>query len=95
VSRPAPTVTKESIEAKTKTVKYLVDETLTICIITLENGTKVVGVSACVYPENFDKGMGERIAYENAFNQIWGREGYLLAEKRYQEGKAAPTSPPL
>ncbi|OTG80803.1 hypothetical protein B9T31_16015 [Acinetobacter sp. ANC 4558] len=56
---------------------------LTICILTLENGFTVTGESACASPENFDKIIGQKIAYENARNKIWQLEGYLLKEKLY------------
>lgn len=54
---------------------------LTICILTLENGFMVTGESACASPENFNKLLGQKIAYENARNKIWQLEGYLLKEK--------------
>ncbi|WEI17129.1 Gp49 family protein [Acinetobacter proteolyticus] len=57
---------------------------LTICILTLENGFTVTGESACASPENFNKLLGQKIAFENARNKIWQLEGYLLKEKLYQ-----------
>lgn len=54
---------------------------LTICILSLENGFTVTGESACVSPDNFDRIIGQKIAYENARNKIWMLEGYLLKEK--------------
>ena len=54
--------------------------TLTVCVLTLKNGTHVVGESACVSPENFDAKLGEEIAYNNAKQKVWGLEGYLLKE---------------
>ena len=54
--------------------------TTTICQLTLENGFTVTGESACVDPDNFDKTIGESIAYENARNKIWVLEGYLLKQ---------------
>ncbi|MEG6544801.1 Gp49 family protein [Acinetobacter bereziniae] len=56
-------------------------QTLTFCILTLENGFTVTGESACASPENFDAEIGKKIAYENARNKIWQLEGYLLKEK--------------
>lgn len=56
-------------------------QTLTFCILTLENGFTVTGESACASPENFDPEIGKKIAYENARNKIWQLEGYLLKEK--------------
>lgn len=59
-------------------------QTLTFCILTLENGFTVTGESACASPENFDAEIGKKIAYENAREKIWLLEGYLLKEKLYQ-----------
>ena len=56
-------------------------QTLTFCILTLENGFTVTGESACASPENFDAEIGKKIAYDNARNKIWQLEGYLLKEK--------------
>lgn len=56
-------------------------QTLTFCILTLENGFTVTGESACASPENFDAEIGRKIAYENAREKIWLLEGYLLKEK--------------
>ena len=79
-------VSKESIEAKIKnTVFQRLSPKLTHCIITLENGFQVTGESACVDPANYNQGIGERIAYENAFDKIWLIEGYLLQEKLFRD----------
>lgn len=59
-------------------------QTLTFCIITLENGFTVTGESACASPENFDAEIGKKIAYDNAREKIWLLEGYLLKEKLHQ-----------
>lgn len=59
-------------------------QTLTFCVLTLENGFTVTGESACVSPENFNEEIGKKIAYENARNKIWQLEGYLLKEKLHQ-----------
>jgi hypothetical protein len=81
-------VSKESIEKKIvdKIFKKLSGK-LTHCTLILENGFEVTGESACVDPANYDKVIGERIAYENAFEKIWAVEGYLLQEKLYLESK--------
>lgn len=60
-------------------------QTLTFCILTLENGFTVTGESACASPENFDAEIGKKIAYDNAREKIWLLEGYLLKEKLYQK----------
>ena len=56
-------------------------ETLTFCVLVLENGFTVTGESACASPENFDAEIGKKIAYDNAREKIWLLEGYLLKEK--------------
>lgn len=82
-------VTKESIEAKIIAVGYVVlpGSTVTVCMITLQNGYSVRGESACVDPANFDKALGEQYAYEDAFRKIWPLEGYLLKERLYIDQK--------
>lgn len=86
-SRPERTVTKESIEARIKDTEFSLHagSTLTICRLTMKNGFTVVGKSACAHPENFNKELGEKIAYDDAFKQIWALEGYLLREALHNE----------
>jgi hypothetical protein len=55
--------------------------TVTVCALHLRNGFVVIGKSAAASAENFDPGIGQRIAYDDARNQIWALEGYLLREK--------------
>lgn len=101
------TVTKESIEAKIKSVIYLnvgagVEATdggvteqdvidnlnlVTLCVIILENGFKVEGVSACVDPTNYNEEIGRKCAYENAFEKIWQLEGYMLRQAMYEDAQ--------
>jgi hypothetical protein len=59
--------------------------TLTFCVLVLKNGTTVTGESNCVSKENFDAEIGQKIAFDNARNEIWSREGYLLKERLYQD----------
>ena len=56
-------------------------ECLTICVLVLKNGFTVIGKSACASPENYDAEIGHKIARENARNEIWALEGYLLKER--------------
>lgn len=86
-SRPERTVTKERIEHRIKSADYSIHagSTLTICVLTLENGFTVIGKSACAHAGNFNKELGEKIAYDDAFKQIWALEGYLLREALYLE----------
>jgi hypothetical protein len=81
-------VTVMDIHAKIKASTYtrLPDGKTTLCQLTLENGFTVLGTSACVDPKNFNVAEGEKYAYENAFNEIWVLEGYLLQQRRYEAG---------
>ncbi len=81
------TVTTNSIDARIDSVTYhrIPNSTMTICAIRMVNGFTVTGESACVNPANFNREKGEEIAYENAFDKLWVLEGYLLAERIYQE----------
>jgi len=76
-----PKVTKESIESKISSLKYIVDGHLTICLITMRNGFMALGKSAPADVRNYDKDVGERYAYDDAFKPLWQLEGYLLREK--------------
>lgn len=54
---------------------------LTFCVLVLQNGFTVTGKSACASPENFDADIGRKVAFGDAFNQIWPLEGYLLKQR--------------
>lgn len=58
--------------------------TCTICSLVLKNGYVVVGKSAAVSMENFDEEIGKMIARDDARNQIWALEGYLLKDSIYR-----------
>lgn len=55
-----------------------------ICELTLKNGFTVRGESATVSPKNFDRELGEKISRKNAWEKVWGYEGYLLQENLHQ-----------
>jgi hypothetical protein len=84
-ARPYEKVTKKGIEARIYSTQYhlLPDTSVTICNLILDNGFSVRGESACVDHLNYDRAIGEELAYKNAFNKIWELEGYLLAERRF------------
>ncbi|MFV2058524.1 MAG: Gp49 family protein [Thiohalomonadales bacterium] len=77
-------VTKEGIQARISGKEFiLIGETVTVCSITLDNGFSVRGESACVDPSNYNKDIGEKIAFDNAFGKLWQLFGFLLAEEIY------------
>lgn len=84
-------VTLQALMAKIKETTYTVlpNGRTTVCQLTLQNGFTVEGQSACVDPANYDKGLGETYAKEDALNNCWKFEGYLLAERMHLEKLAA------
>lgn len=84
-----PKVTLNDIERKIVKEEYhrFANTTLTVCVLTLQNGTTITGESACVSPENFDEQLGRKYAREKAVEKIWALEGYLLKENLYQSSK--------
>jgi hypothetical protein len=52
----------------------------------LENGYTLTGTSACVDPTSYNQAIGEKIAFDNAFEKLWELEGYLLKQRRFEAG---------
>lgn len=77
----APTVTMQDVLDSIKEETYFYDGLLTICRLTMQNGTKVTGESACASPERYNKEEGENRAKAKALEEIWPRLGYALKEK--------------
>ncbi|MCP1270549.1 Gp49 family protein [Acetobacter cerevisiae] len=78
----APRLTPKLIDSKIVGEQYHIfsGTTLTVCVLHLVNGFTVTGESACASPENFDAGIGRKIARDNAREKIWQFEGYLLKQ---------------
>lgn len=83
---PATVVTMQGALDKIKNVTYtlLPNGRTTVCQLTMENGFSIDGYSACVDAANYNQHLGEKYAYEDAVNNIWKFEGYLLAEKMHR-----------
>lgn len=79
----AARVTPERIEQVIASETYYVfpGTTVTIACLSLRNGFRVIGESACASPENFDEAIGRKIARENAKQKIWALEGYALLNR--------------
>lgn len=90
-TKPAPRVTEESIKAKIASVEYILHDVMTLCVITMRSGFKVVGKSAPASRENFDLEVGKRYAYNDAFRQLWPLEGYLLRDRLASTETDGPT----
>lgn len=59
-------------------------DTLTICVLTLQNGFTVTGESACIHADNFDEAIGKQLAYDDAVDKIWDLIGYLAVQRLYE-----------
>lgn len=57
----------------------------TLCVLTLKNGYTVTGTSGCIDPTIFAEDLGERIAFDNAFNKLWEILGYGEKQHWYEE----------
>lgn len=83
----APRVTLEALLANIRQVEYTRTVTaggqvLRWCVITTLSGFAVTGrPSVAVSPENDDAEVGERVAFENAKNELWPLMGYALKER--------------
>ena len=69
-------ITKEFLESQIDDIKYTqMNDRLTHCLITTKSGFLFSGESVVVDLSNFDKELGEKYAYEEAFNKI--EQGYI------------------
>ena len=79
-------ITKEFLESQIDDVKYTqMNDRLTHCLITTKSGFLFSGESVVIDPANFDKELGEKYAYEEAFNSMWEPYGFWLHEKLTEE----------
>lgn len=77
-------------------VKYVSHsgQVLRWAVLTTRNGFAVTGrPSASVSPENDDAYIGEKVAIENARQEMWPLMGYQLREQLYQATQ--PTHHPV
>ena len=76
---PERKLTKEFLESEIGNVEYVrIGEKTTHCTITTKSGFTFTGESACVDPNNFDQKIGEKFAYEQAFEKMWMPYGLWL-----------------
>ena len=75
-------LTEEFLENEIKHVAYTrLTGTLTHCAITVKNGFVFTGESACVDESNYERDIGEKVAYSNAFEKMWMPYGFFLKQK--------------
>jgi len=84
----APRVTPADVDAAIvgETYTVLPNGRTTVCQLTLANGFTVEGLSAAVSLANFDAEIGQKIARQNAVNQVWPLLGFRLADKLAGQG---------
>lgn len=82
----APRLTPKQIDNTILGEQYHIfpGTTVTVCCLTLQNGFCVIGHSAAASPENFDIDIGMKIAREDARQNIWPLEGYLLRQRLHE-----------
>lgn len=87
----APRVTAADLQANIKHVEYVTHvsqsgQVLRWAVITTTNGFAVTGrPSAAVSPENDDVEVGQRVALENAKNELWALLGYALRDRLHNQ----------
>ena len=62
---------------------------LSICILVMRNGFTVIGKSAPASPQNYNRELGARLAYEDAIRQLWPLMGYALRERLWRDSDDA------
>jgi hypothetical protein len=67
-------------------------ENLSICLLVMKNGFTVIGKSAPASPENFNRDLGKKFAYEDAVRQLWPLMGFELRERLHR--MTLPPQPP-
>lgn len=73
-------LTLDYIKSQVVDACYDYNGTFTVCTIITESGTKLCGTSGCLDPENYDRAIGEKVAYDNAVSQLWALEGYFFSK---------------
>lgn len=79
----APRVKPADVKAEIvgETFTLLPSGRVTVCELTLKNGFTVRGESAVVFIENFDEGIGRKVARENAEKEVWQLLGFRLRDE--------------
>jgi hypothetical protein len=83
LERTGVRVTKDLIESRIECVDYqtivIAGQKMMYCGIRMDNGFVAVGKPAtCIDPANLRDEIGEKISYDNAFEELWKLEAYRL-----------------
>ena len=85
----APRITLSDLEANITSIEIVKHvstsgQVLRWAVITTQNGYSVVGKPSCAAsPANDDQEIGEKLAIDNARNELWPLMGYALREKLF------------
>lgn len=75
-------VRTEDVDAEILATQYhhFHGTTVTVCVITLHNGFTVVGKSACANPDNFEEELGQKLAFEDAKQQMYSLLAFRICD---------------
>lgn len=81
-------VTPEEVLSVIKKVEYITPPgtTLTICVLTLQNGAKVTSTNyGTIDPADQDWEKGKQVSYRQALEKVWELENYLLRQELWKD----------
>ena len=87
---PPPKVTEEQVEAAIQATDFYVfpGTTVTVCLLTLKNGAKVVGHNyGAIDVTRQDWATGRFEARAMAVEKVWELEGYVLRNELTAKGQ--------
>lgn len=76
-------VSLDVMKARVHSVEYIYPQSIphmTVCVVVLDNGYALQGMSAPADPENFNEEKGKEFAYEDALRKLWPLEAYVMRE---------------
>lgn len=83
-TKNANRVSLKDVKNKVSTIEYIIPKSaphITICVLTANNGSVVVGTSTSFDPDHIDVELSRNFSYENALYKLWEMEKYLSREK--------------
>lgn len=78
----------EGVKINTALVEVHPLRTLSMCVLVMKNGFTVIGKSAPASPDNFDRDLGRKLAYEDCVRQLWPLMGFQLRTELQRDKEA-------
>ena len=75
-------LTIQDINALINDVSYISEGRLTLCVLTLHSGFKVVGQSSAMFSDYFDAELGRKYAKDNAVDKLFELEAYRIVHNK-------------